>query len=87
MKERLNVKEAIATNGPEGTVSNKTQVSLKLLEEGMPCVCNNIASINNDYLEDTELCTLFITIVEILHAISLLSMRPSPHCSIPKTLE
>ena len=87
MKERLNVKEAIATNGPEGTVSNKTQVSLKLLEEGMHCVCNNIASMNNDYLEDTELCTLFITIVEILHAVSLLSMRPSPHCSIPKTLE
>ena len=49
MKERLNVKEAIATNGSEGTVSNKTQVLLKLLEEGMHCVCNNIASINNDY--------------------------------------
>ena len=88
MKERLNVqKEAIATNGPEGTVSNKAQVLLKLLEEGMHCVCNSIASINNDYLEDTELWTLFITIVEILHAVSLLSMRPSPHCSIPKTLE
>ena len=87
VKERLSVKEAIATNGPEGTVFNKTQVSLKPLEEGMHCVCNSIASINNDNLEDTELCILFTTVVEILHAVSLLSMRPSPRCSIPKTLE
>ena len=87
VKERLSVKEVIAINGPEGTVFNKTQVSLKPLEKGMHCVCNIIASINNDNLKDTELCTLFTTVVEILHAVSLLSMRPSPHCSIPKTLE
>ena len=85
--ERPSAKEAIATNGPEGTVFNKTQVSLKPLVEGMHCVCNSIASINNDNLEDTELCTLLTTVVEIIHAASLLSMRPSPHCSIPKTLE
>ena len=29
------MKEAAATNGPEGTVSKKTQVSLELLEQGM----------------------------------------------------
>ena len=87
VNERLSAKEAIATNGPEGTVFNKTQVSLKPLEEGMHCVCNSIASINNDNLEDTELCTLLTTVVEIIHVASLLSMRPPPHCSIPKTLE
>ncbi|RMX41509.1 hypothetical protein pdam_00013090 [Pocillopora damicornis] len=60
--------ETPATNGPEGTVFNKVQVSLKLLEEGMRCLHNNIASINNDYLEDIELCTLLTIVVENLHA-------------------
>ena len=51
------MKETTATNGPEGTVSNKTQVSLKLLEEGGHRLHNSIASINNDYLQDIEFCT------------------------------
>ena len=33
VKQRHGMKEATATNGPEGTVSNKTQVSLTLLEQ------------------------------------------------------
>ena len=70
VKQRHSIKETTATNGPEGTVSHKIQVSLKLLEEGMRCLHNSIASINNDYLEDIELCTLLTIVVENLHAVS-----------------
>ena len=70
MKQRPSIKETTATNGPEGTVSHKIQVSLKLLEEGMRCLHNSIASINNDYLEDIELCTLLTIVVENLHVVS-----------------
>jgi len=35
VKQQYNMKEAADTNGPEGTVSKKTQVSLELLEQGM----------------------------------------------------
>ena len=70
MKQRHSIKETTATNGPEGTVSNKTQVSLKLLEEGMRRLYNSIASINNDYLQDIELSTLLTAVVENLHAVS-----------------
>ena len=62
---------AAATNGPEGTVSKKTQVSLELLEQGMARLQNNLKS-NEDYLGDLDLRTLRIlaTIVENLHAVS-----------------
>ena len=88
VKQRYSIKETTAINGPEGTVSNKTQVSLKLLKEGMHHLPNSIASINNDYLEDIESCTLLTTVVENLHAqFSISSARSSPYCYIPKTLE
>ena len=64
VKKRHRLRETTATNGPEGTVFNKTQVSLKLLEEGMYRLHNSMASINNDYLEDV-LCSLFTTVVNI----------------------
>ena len=60
MKQRHSIKETTATSRPEGTVSNKTQVSLKLHKEG----------INNDYLEDIELFTLLTIVVENLNAVS-----------------
>ena len=66
------MKEAAATNGPEGTaaLSKKTQVSLELLEQGMARLQNNLKSINEDYLGDVYLRTLLTTIVENLHAVS-----------------
>ena len=64
------MKEVAATNGPEGTVSKKTQVSLELLEQGMARLQNNLKSINEDYLGDVDLRTLLTTIVENLHAVS-----------------
>ena len=54
-EKQHSIKETTATNGPKGTVSNKTQVLLRLLEEGMRRLHNSIAPINNDYLEDFEL--------------------------------
>ena len=70
VKQRHRIKETTAINGPEGTVSNKTQVSLKLLKEGMHHLSNSIASINNNYLEDIELCPLLkLTVVDNLHAV------------------
>ena len=70
VKQRHSLRETTATNGPEGTVSNKTQVSLNLLEQGMRRLHDSINSISKDYLEDVELCTLLTTVVENLHAVS-----------------
>ena len=65
VKQHYNMKEAAATNGPEGTVSKKTQVSLELLEQGMARLQNN-----EDYLGDVGLSRLLTTIAENLHAVS-----------------
>ena len=70
VKQHYNMKEAAAENGPEGTVSKKTQVSLELLEQGMARLQNNLKSINEDYFGDVYLRTLLTTIVENLHAVS-----------------
>ena len=85
VKQKHGMKEATATNGPEGTVSNKTQVSHQ--EQGMRRLHESIATTNNEYLEEIELCTLLTTVVENIHANSHLSMRRSPPYRIPKTLE
>ena len=71
VKQRYRMKETTATiNGPEGTVSKKTQVSLNLLEQGMCRLHDSITTINKDFLNDVELCTLLTTVVENLHAVS-----------------
>ena len=70
VKQRYRMKEATATNGPEGTVSKKTQVSLNLLEQGTRRLHDSITTINKDFLDDVELCTLLTTVVENLHAVS-----------------
>ena len=57
IKQHYNMKEAAATNGPEGTVSKKTQVSLELLEQGMARLQNNLKSIYDDSLRDLDLRT------------------------------
>ena len=65
------MKETAATNGPEGTVSKKTQVSLVLLEQaGMRRLQDNLKNINEEYLGDIDLRTLLTTLVENLHAVS-----------------
>ena len=64
------MKETAATNGPEGTVSKKTQVSLEFLEQGMRRLQDNINNINEEYLDDVDLRTLLTTLVENIHAVS-----------------
>ena len=59
VKQHYNMKDwAAATNGPEGTVSKKTQVPLEFLEQGMARLQNNLKIINKDYLGDVGLRTL-----------------------------
>ena len=69
VKQHYNMKEAAATNGPEGTVSKKTQVSLEL-EQGMSRLQNNLKSINENHLGYVDIHSLLTTIVENLHAVS-----------------
>ena len=70
VKQRYRMKKTTATNRLEGTVSKKTQVLLNLLEQGMRRLHDSITTINKDYLDDVELCTLLTTVVENLHAVS-----------------
>ena len=50
-------------------LSQKTQVSLELLEHEMRRLQDNVKMINEDYLGDIDLRTLLPTLVENLHAI------------------
>lgn len=51
-------------------LSQKTQVSLELLEQGMRRLQDNVKNINEDYLGDIDLRTLLTTPVENLHVVS-----------------
>ena len=68
VKERFNLSRE--TNGPEGTVSKKTQDSLVLLRKGMNRLTENISSINSSFVDQVELSTLLTTQVENLHAVT-----------------
>ena len=64
------MKETTATDGPEGTVSSKTQESLVFLERGTEQLRDNVKNVNVDYLGDIDLRTPLTTQVENLHAVS-----------------
>ena len=66
VKERFNLSRE--TNGPEGTVSKKTQDSLTLLRKGMNRLIENVSYINPSFVDLVELLTLLTTQVENLHA-------------------
>ena len=68
VKELFNLSRE--TNGPEGTVSKKTQDSLTLLRKGMKRLIEKISSINPSFVDLVELLTLLTTQVENLHAVS-----------------
>ncbi|PFX22410.1 hypothetical protein AWC38_SpisGene13069, partial [Stylophora pistillata] len=68
VKQRHSIMETTETNGPEKTVSHKTRVSLKHLEERMRRLHNSLASIKNDYLQDINMSKLLTTVVENLHS-------------------
>ena len=50
-------------------LSERTQVSLELLEQGMRRLEDNVKKINEDYLGDIDLCTFLTTLVENLHVV------------------
>ena len=70
VRQYYKMKETTATDGPEGTVSSKTQESLVLLERGTEQLRDNVKNVNVDYLGDIDLRTLLTTQVENLHAVS-----------------
>ena len=70
VKECYQLSETSATNGPQGTVSQKTQVSVSLLKKGMDRLYMNVIDVNPEFAEDILLETLLTTQVENLHAVS-----------------
>ena len=70
VRQHYKMKETATINGPEGTVSSKTQESLVLLERGMEQLRDKVKNVNEDYLGDIDLRTLLTTQVENLHAVS-----------------
>ena len=75
VRQHYKMKETATINGPEGTVSSKTQESLVLLERGMEQLRDNVKNVNEDYLGDIDLCALLTTQVENLHVVSHSSRR------------
>lgn len=70
VKERNNLKEDSTTNGPQGTVSQKTQISIELLLNGVKSLTSNVTTVNPNYKDTINWKTLLTTIVENLHAVS-----------------
>ena len=70
VKEQRNLNPSSATNGPEGTVSNKTQQSLELLKKGLCRLTDNVKCINPQCFENVNLAILLTAQVENLHAVS-----------------
>ena len=60
------MKETATINGPEGTVSSKTQESLVLLERGMEQLPDNVKNVNEDYFGDIELRTLLTSVSSVI---------------------
>lgn len=53
--------ETSATNGPQGTVSQKTQVSVSLLKKGMDRLYLNVIDVDPEFADDILLVTLLTT--------------------------
>ena len=68
VKERNNLKEDSTTNGPQGTVSQKTQISIELLLNGVKSLMSKVTTVNPNYKDTIDWKTLLTTIVENLHA-------------------
>ena len=58
------------TNGPEGTISAKTKLSLELLQSGVESLVEVFREHADFDLENLDLSTLLTTMVENLHAVS-----------------
>ena len=58
------------TNGPQKTVSQKTQLSVSLFKKGIDRLYKNVMDINPQVVHDLLLETLTTTVVENLHVVS-----------------
>ena len=54
VKERYQLSEMSATNGPQGTVSQKTQVSVSLLKKGIDRLYMNVIDVNLEFADNTS---------------------------------
>ena len=70
VKERYQFSETSDTNGPQGTVSQKTQVSVSLLKKGMDRLYMNVIDVNLEFADDILLEMLLTTQVKNLYAVS-----------------
>ena len=70
VKETNNLKEDSTPNGPQGTVSQKTQTSIELLMNGAKSLMSKVTNVNPNYKDTIDWKTLLTTIVENLHAVS-----------------
>ena len=70
VEETNHLKEGSATNGPQGTVSKKTQDSVELLLNGVNNLIRNITNVSPEYKDSIDWQTLLTTQVENLHAVS-----------------
>ena len=66
VRQHYKMKETATINGPEGTVSSKTQESLVLLERGMEQPPDNVKNVNEDYFGDIELRTLLTSVSSVI---------------------
>ena len=70
VKERYQLSETSATNGRQGTVSEKTQLSVSLLKKGMDRLYRKVMDVDLLFGDDLLLETLLTTEVENLHTVS-----------------
>ena len=54
VKERYQLSEMSATNGPQGTVSQKTQVSVSLLKKGIDRLYMNVIDVNLEFADNAS---------------------------------
>ena len=68
VKQRYRMKETTATNGPELCLRKRR---FHLTFWNKECAGSTaVTTINKDFLDNVELCTLLTTVVENLHAVS-----------------
>ena len=70
VKETNNLKEDSTTNGPQGTVSQKTQTSIELLLNGVKSLMSTVTNVNPKYKDTNDWKTLLTTIVDNVHEVS-----------------
>ena len=65
------------TNGPQGTVSNKTQISISMVASGLQKLQNILVDISANYQAPLELQSCLTCVVEDLHEVTKMK-HPTP---------